>query len=146
MEQQLKDELKKAQLKRDEIKVSTLRLLISEINNARIQKGSELEENDIIAVVKREAKKRKEAIEAYTTGGNTDAAAKEEAELKILEAYLPEEMSEEELTQIVEDVINELGAKSISDMGRVIGGVMGKVEGRADGGRVSAIVRDKLQS
>lgn len=145
MESQLKEDLKQAQLSRDELKVSTLRLLISEIGNARIQKQTDLSNEDINLVIKREAKKRKEAIEAYLKAGNSEASAKEEAELKILEDYLPAEISDEELTKIVEESINNIGAKNISEMGRVMGEVMGRVSGKADGGRVSALVRIKLQ-
>lgn len=144
MEQKLKEELKAAQLSRDEVKVSTLRLLISEINNARIAKGQDLSNEDILGVVKREAKKRKESIEAFKNAGRVESAQKEEAELKILEAYLPPQPSTEELTKLVDTTINELGAKSPADMGRVIGMVMEKAGGAADGGEVSKLVKEKL--
>lgn len=144
MDNRLKEELKQAQLARDGIKVSTLRLLLSEINNLKIQKGKELEEADFIAVIKREAKKRKEAAEGFRKGGNEERASKEELELKILESYLPEEIDDRELTNIVMEVINELGAKNIQDMGKVMSAVMGKVGAFADGAKVSAIVKDKL--
>lgn len=144
MEQKIKDDLKQAQIDRDETKVSTLRLLISEITNSRIAKGSDLNDDEILVVLQREAKKRKEAIEGFRSGGREEAALKEEAELQILQNYLPEEMSTEELTKIVEDSINRLGAKEISDMGKVIGQVMSQVGARSDGARVSALVREKL--
>ena len=144
MEQKLKEELKQAQLSRDEIKVSTLRLLISEINNAKIAKGGDLSSEDLLAVVKREAKKRKESVEAFKNAGRVEAADKEAAELKILEAYLPAQLSTEELTKLVEDSINEVGATSVADMGKVIGLVMSKSGGAADGGSVSVLVKQKL--
>lgn len=146
MEEKIKDDLKQAQLSRDETKVSTLRLLLSEITNARIAKGDELTDDEILVVLKKEAKKRKEAIEGFRSGGREEAASKEEAELTILQSYLPEEMSTEELTKIVEDSINKVGAKEISDMGQVIGMVMGQVGAQADGARVSALVKEKLSS
>ena len=132
----LQDELKEAQLARNETKVSTLRLLLSEIHNAQIQKGQELSDEDIIGVVQREGKKRKEAAVAFRSGGREDQAQKEEAELLVLESYLPKQLSNEELTKIVEDTINELGVVSIQDMGKVIG--------QADGGEVSSLVKEKL--
>lgn len=144
MVDKIQTDLKQAQLARDEIKVSTLRLLLSEIKNAEIAKGSPLADADIISVIQKEAKKRKEAAVAFRNGGREDSAVKEEAELRILESYLPEQISTEELTKIVEESINEQGATSIQDMGKVIGAVMSKVKGQADGGTVSALVKEKL--
>lgn len=141
---QLQTDLKNAQLSRDEIKVSTLRLLLSEIKNAEISKGGILSDEDIIPIVQKEVKKRKEAAEAFRSGGREEAAGKEETELKILESYLPSQLSNEELTKLVEDTINEVGASSIADMGKVMGAVMGKTKGQADGGVVSALVKEKL--
>lgn len=137
-------DLKQAQLARDEVKVSTLRLLLSEIKNTEIAKGKPLEDQDITSVVQREVKKRKEAAEGFRKGDREESARKEEAELKVLEGYLPVQFSNEELTNIVETSINEVGATSISDMGKVMGVVMGKVKGRSDGGTASALVKEKL--
>lgn len=139
-------DLKQAQLARNEVKVSTLRLLLSEIHNAEIAKGALLSDEDIVAVVSREVKKRKEAAAGFRAGNREEQAQKEEAEGKILEDYLPAQLSNEELTKIVEDSINELGAKSLADMGKVMGVVMGKVKGQADGGLVSALVKEKLSN
>ncbi len=145
MENRLKSDLKQAQLARDEIKVSTLRLFLSEIKNKEIEKGEALVDGDIITVCQREIKKRKEAALAFRSGGREDAAAKEEAELKVLEEYLPAQMTTEELTKIVEGVITEMGAAGAADMGKVIGAVMGKTKGQTDGGTVSALVKGKLK-
>lgn len=146
---QIQESLKQAQLARDETKVSTLRLLLSEIKNTEIalrQSSGQatLSDDDVISVIQREAKKRREAAVGFRQGNREDQALKEESELKILENYLPAQMSDEELTKQVEESINELGAKSLSDMGRVMTAVMGKVVGKADGGRVSNIVKQKL--
>ncbi|MBI2086013.1 GatB/YqeY domain-containing protein [Candidatus Daviesbacteria bacterium] len=140
----IQSDLKQAQLARDEIKVSTLRLLLSEIKNAEIAKGNSLAQQDIISVIQKEVKKRKEAANAFRFGGREESAVKEESELKVLEQYLPAQISTEELTKIVEESINEQGATSIQDMGKVIGAVMGKVKGQTDGGAVSALVKEKL--
>lgn len=141
---QIQNDLKNAQLARDEVKVSALRLLISEIRNKEIEKGAVLSDEDIVSVVQKEAKKRKEAAEGFRKGAREDSALKEEAELKILEGYLPEQISTEELTKIVSEVITETGATTMADMGKVIGAVMGRVKGRAEGSAVSAIAKQKL--
>lgn len=141
---QLQQDLKNAQLARDEVKVSTLRLLLSEIKNFEIAKGAEPSDEDIISVVGREVKKRKEAALGFRSGNREQQALKEEAEGSILQNYLPAQLSTEELTKIVEESINELGATTIQDMGKVIGAVMGKVKGKTDGGAVSGIVKAKL--
>ncbi len=144
MEDKIKSDLKQAQLSRDEIKVSTLRLLLSEIKNKEIAQGNVLSDEDIISVVQREAKKRKEAIQAFRSDGREESAQKEEAEALVLEGYLPQQLSNGELTKIVEESINELGAAGMADMGKVIGMVMSKAKGKVDGSAVSAIAREKL--
>lgn len=143
----IQNDLKSAQLAKDELKVSTLRLLISEIKNSEIAKGPAdvgLSDQDIISIVQKEVKKRAEAAAGFRSGGREEQAQKEESELAVLKEYLPAQLSTEELTKIVDGVITEVGASGIQDMGRVIGLVMGKVSGQADGGRVSAIVKQKL--
>lgn len=141
---QLQADLKNAQLARDEVKVSTLRLLLSEAKNKEIEKGGSLSDEDIISLIQREVKKRKEAAAGFRSGGREDSAVKEEAEAKVLEAYLPAQMDVEELTKIVEDTINEMGASSLADLGKVMGAVMGKVKGQADGTIVSNLVKERL--
>lgn len=151
---QVQKDLKEAQLARNEIKVGTLRLLLSELNYARIAKGEDLTEQEFISVVQKELKKRKEAAEAFKGGGRAESAEKEETEGKILEVYLPSQLSDEELTKIVEEVISEAcqlalvtdsEKPSLQDMGRIIRLVMDKVRGQADGVRVSWLVKEKLK-
>lgn len=144
MVDKLQEDLKNAQLARDQVKVSTLRLLLSEIKNFEIAKGAKLSDEDVMSVVAREVKKRKEAVIGFRSGNREEQALKEEAEAAILQSYLPAQLSNEELTRIVEESINELGATTIQDMGKVIGVVMGKVKGKAEGSAVSAIVKEKL--
>ena len=146
MLKQIQEDLKQAQLAKDEVRVSTLRMLLSEIHNSEIQKGEELTEAEITSVIQREVKKRKEAAEGFRKGNREDQASAEEAELKILEAYLPAQLSNEELTEIVDQAITEIGATQISDMGRVISLVMSKAAGKVDGGRVSSLVKEKLSN
>lgn len=142
--EKLQEDLKQAQLARDEVKVSTLRLLLSEIKNTQIQKGSELSNADVVLVIQKEAKKRRESIESFKTGDREDLAQKEENELNILQTYLPSQLTQEELTKFIEDTITEIGATSLQDMGKVMSGVMSKVSGRADGDTVSQLVKQKL--
>jgi uncharacterized protein len=143
---QLQDDLKTAMLAKEEAKVSALRMLISAVRYTGNGRDQEFSDDQVISVVQKEIKKRKEAAEGFRAGGREEQAQKEEAEAGMLEKYLPAQLSDEELTKIVEDTINEVGAKSMQDMGRVIGTVMGKVGTGADGGRVSGMVREKLVS
>lgn len=141
---QIQSDLKNSLLAKDEVKVSTLRLLLAEIKNKEIAQGADLSDEEIISVIQREAKKRKEASVGFRSGGREDSAIKEEAELKVLESYLPNQLSEEALTKVIEEVINETGATGMADMGKAIGAVMGRVKGRADGGIVSSLVKERL--
>ncbi len=128
----------------DEIRLSTLRMLSSALNYEFIAKQHELSEEEELVVVRHEAKMRKDAIEAYEKAGANDRADKERKELAILEEYLPKQMSDEELSKMVDAAIAETGAKVISDMGKVIGAVMAKAKGQTDGARVSALAKEKL--
>ncbi len=127
----------------DEIRTSTLRLLLSALNYEKIDKQHELTEEEEQVVIRREAKKRKEAIEMYKKAGAEDRAAKEETELEILQKYLPPEMGEKELIKLVDEAISQIKPVSVADMGKVIGFVKGKAPG-ADGGKIAEIVKEKL--
>ena len=141
----IKDDLSQAMLARDELKTSTLRMLISSLDYTKIEKNTdELEDKDVILVIQKELKKRVEAAAGFKSGGRDEQAQKEEAEGEVLKKYLPEQISDEELTKLVEVTINEVGASNVSDMGKVMGAVLGKVEGRADSSRVAGLVRGKL--
>lgn len=144
MVDKIQADLKTAQLARDEVKVSTLRLLLSEIKNAEIAKGDKLSDQDTISIIGREVKKRKEAADGFRFGQREDQAQKEESEAVVLREYLPVQLTSEELTKMVEDTITEVKATSIQDMGKVIGAVMAKVAGQTDGATVSALVKEKL--
>ena len=146
--QELKEQLKQSMLAKDAEKTSILRMLISAIGYYEIDKGGagyEATEEDVEAVIQKQAKQRRDSIEQYKAGGRDDLAAKEQAELEVLEKYLPEQMSEEEITKLVEEAISQTGAASAQDMGKVMGALMPKTKGKADGAVVSRIVREKLQ-
>ena len=123
-------------------RVSALRLVTSELQKAH--KEGSANEADELAVLQRERKRRLEAAEAYREAGRDDLAEGEEREAAIIEAYLPQQLSDEELHAIVGDAVAETGASSPKEMGRVMSLVMPKVQGRADGKRVSALVKEKL--
>lgn len=147
MEDKIRQDLKAAMISKDEVRVGTLRLIISELTYAKVAKKVEvLSDEDVTAVIQKAVKQRKESIESFKNGGREDLASKEQAELDILQTYLPEQISDEELTKIVEEAITNTGASSMADMGKVIGIVMGKVGPKAEGARVSGLVREKLQS
>jgi uncharacterized protein YqeY len=145
----IKDEMQKkiagAMKAGDTIRLETLKMLSAALTNAEIEKKREkLTKDEELAVVKKEAKKRRDAIDAYEKAGARQRAEKEKKELEILENYLPEEMPDEELEKIVDGVIKIAGVSDVRDSGRVIGQVMGKVSGRVRGERVAAMVKDKL--
>lgn len=129
---------------RDEIRLSTLRMLSSALNYEKIAKQHDLSVDEEIVVVKKEAKKRLDAIEAYEKANALDRAEKERQELAILREFLPEEMGEEELAKILDDVFQEVNPQGMGDMGRVIGAVMGKAGNRADGKKVAEAVKARL--
>jgi uncharacterized protein YqeY len=127
----------------NEIRTSTLRLLLSALNYEKIDKQHDLNDEEELVVIRREAKKRKEAIEMYKKAGAEDRAAKEAEELSILQAYLPPEIGEEELTKLVDEAVAQIKPTGLQDMGKVIGFVKGKAPS-ADGGKIAEIVRGKL--
>ena len=126
---------------RDRDRVGTLRMLSSEVQKAVKEAGGDADE---AAVLQRERKRRLEAAEAYAEVGRDDLAASERREAEVVEEYLPQQLSDEELGAIVGDAVAESGAASSKEMGRVMSLVMPRVQGRADGARVSAAVRGKL--
>ncbi len=144
----LKDELasdmKSAMRSGDKLRLSTIRLLLSEFKNAEIAKGVELSDEEAVEIVQRQIKKRREAISQYRKGGREDLAEKEEAEADILERYLPEQLTDEEIISAIEEAISQTGAASKKEMGKVMGAVMSKIKGRADGARVSRLVSQLL--
>ncbi len=140
----LAEDLKEAMKSGDRLKTSVIRLLGSLIKNREIEKRGELDDQETIQAVVASCKLRKEAIEQYVKGGRNDLAAKEEAELKLLESYLPPPFSPEELRQKVDEAILASSAASLKDMGRVMALLMPEIAGRADGKVASQMVREAL--
>ncbi|MBP6964282.1 MAG: GatB/YqeY domain-containing protein [Armatimonadetes bacterium] len=140
MRERLSEDLKSAMKTGDTLRVSVIRLAMSEMRNTEISKGRALTEEESLEVFTREGKKRREAIEQYEKAGRADLSEKESAELRILEEYLPEQLEEAEITGIVQEVISELQAASKADKGRVMSALMPRFRGRADGKLVSQVV------
>jgi uncharacterized protein YqeY len=141
---QIQEELTKAMRERDAERRDTLRLILSSLQSAQKELQRELQEQEELQVLQRERKRRAEAAEAFRTGGAEDRAEQEERELAVIEEFMPEQLSEEELESIIDDVLAECGATSMRDLGRVMADVMPQVAGRADGSQVSQLVREKL--
>jgi uncharacterized protein YqeY len=141
---EIENELKDAMRERDDDRRDALRLILSSLRSAEKELQRPLSEDEELQVLQRERKRRVEAAEAFRAGGRDEQAEDEEYELEVLEEFMPEPLSEEELEEIVDDVIAEVGATSMSHFGRVMADVMPQVSGRADGSAVSQIVREKL--
>ena len=149
LKKKLQEELKQSMLARNVLKTSVLRMLLSALNYYEIQKGGagyEATDEDVLTVIQKEAKQRRDSIEEFKKANRMELVDKETKELEMLQAYLPQQMSEEEIKSLIKDSINQTGAKTIADMGKVMGILMPKVKGKADGGLVSKIVKESLTS
>jgi hypothetical protein len=141
---EIKEQLADAMRERDDARRDTLRLILSSLQGAEKELQRPLTEDEELQVLQRERKKRVEAADAFRNAGREEQADKEEAELDVLEEFMPEPLSEDELEEIVDNVIAEVGATSMREIGRVMADVMPQVAGRADGSAVSQLVREKL--
>jgi uncharacterized protein YqeY len=141
---EIENELKAARLARDDRRRDALALLLNALRSAQKELRRELSKGESLQVLQRERKKRAEAMEAYDAAGREEQADREEFELDVIEEFMPEPLSEDDLEEIVDNVIAEVGATSIRDLGRVMADVMPQVSGRADGSTVSQLVREKL--
>jgi uncharacterized protein YqeY len=142
--EQLESEVKEATLARDGARRDALRLILASLRSAEKELQRPLSNDEELQVLQRERKRRQEAAEAFRAGGRDAQADGEEAELAVLEEFMPEPISEDELERIVDDAIAENGATSLRDMGRVMADVMPQIAGRADGSAVGQLVREKL--
>ena len=140
----IEQDLKEARLARDDARRDALALLLSSLRSAEKDLQRALSDDEALQVLQRERKKRVEALEAYEAAGREEQAAREEFELDVIEEYMPDQLTEDEIDNIVDDVIAEVGATSLRDLGRVMADVMPQVSGRADGSVVSQLVREKL--
>ncbi len=142
--EKINSDLKEAMKAKDSVKVGTLRMVVSDIKYAKIEKMKEMDDGDIIAVIQKAIKSRKDSAEQYKNAQRPELAMKEEAEIAVLEVYLPEQMSSEEIEKIIRSVVRDIGATGAKDMGKVMQKLMPLVKGKADGKLVNEIVKKVL--
>lgn len=148
LQQQITADITTSMKARDKARTSALRMLLASMKNAAVAAGrgpqGELTDDEVIKLLQTETKRRREAAAAFRDAGREEQAAGEEAEAAIYEAYLPAQLSDDELSALVDDAVAEVGADNPSQMGQVMKAVMPKVAGRADGARVSGMVKERL--
>jgi uncharacterized protein len=144
LKKKLNDDLKEAMKSGMTVKRDTLRMLLATVKNTEIEKRGEIDNSDIITLVAKEIKKRNESIEAFKQGNREDLIAREQAEIDVLQGYMPQQMTQEEVSGIVRKIIGDVGASGPSDKGRVMKALMPEVKGKADGKMVSDIVDAEL--
>lgn len=142
--ERLAEDMKRAMRERAELRLSTIRMMRAEIVNKDKERGQEASEEEIVKLLQSMVRKREEAAEQYAKGGRADLAAKEREEIRILQEYLPEQLSDAELAREIEGAIAETGASSMKDMGRLMGVLTRRLAGRAAPARISEAVRQKL--
>jgi len=142
----IQDDVKNAMRSRERDQLAALRLVTAAIKQIEIDKRIELEDVQVLAVLDKMVKQRRESLEQYEKAGREDLAEKERFELSLIQTYLPEPLGEEELVALIQNAIMELGASSIRDMGQVMNALRGQVQGRADMKAVSQAVKDQLNS
>jgi len=146
LQEQVQEETKAAMRARDKARVGTLRMLSSALQDAEIAQGGDLSEADELAVVQKLIKQRRDAVEQYRAGGREEQAAAEETEVGVLQELLPASMSAEDVNEAIDAAITEVGAQSPQDMGKVMGLLKERLQGRADMGQVSQQVKERLAS
>ena len=144
LKQQISDDMKSAMRAKESERLATIRLLMAAIKQREVDERIELDDAAIVTVLDKMVKQRKDSIAAFTQANRMDLADKEAAEIKVLEAYLPQRMSADEITAAVKTIVAELGASGPGDMGKVMGAVKAKLAGKADMGLVSAAVKSAL--
>ncbi|MXX53103.1 MAG: GatB/YqeY domain-containing protein [Dehalococcoidia bacterium] len=146
MKTRLSDDMKQAMRNRDVLRRDVIRYLRSEVRNQEIRDQKELDDAGVIQVLSRQAQQRRDSIEVYRDADRQDLVEKEESELSVILSYLPQQMTSEEITDLVQQVVAEVGASGPADMGKVMGAIMPQVRGKAEGREVNAIVQQTLRS
>jgi uncharacterized protein YqeY len=146
LKQKLQSDLNEAIKSRNTVSAETIRMVLTAITNEEVagKEKRELSDAEVITVLTREAKKRREAAEAFENGGRADRAAAERAEGEVIAGYLPEQLTEDDIKKLIAETIAAVGATGPSDMGKVMGGLKAKVAGKADGALVSSLVKEAL--
>ena len=145
LKDQIQQDMKDAMRAKDKARLATIRLILAAIKQREVDERIELDDAQIIAVLDKMSKQRRESISQFEQAGRDDLIAQENAELEIIQPYLPEALSEDELTALIEAAMQATGASTIKDMGKVMGQLKPKIQGRADMGAVSALIKSRLQ-
>jgi uncharacterized protein YqeY len=146
LKQKLADDLKQALKADDRLRRSVIRLVIAAIKNAEIARQTALDDGDILAIIAKEARQRHESIEAFKEGNRQDLVAQEEAELAVLNEYLPQQLTRDEIIQAARRIIDEVGAQGPRDKGKVMPKLIAELKGKADGREINAVVTELLSS
>ena len=145
IQEQIQSHMTEAMRKKDALRLSVLRMMKSALKNKEVEKMKPLEENEAVAVLNTLVKQRKDSVDQFRQGGREELAQKEEAEIKIIQEYLPAAASEEDIRRAIDEAVQETGAASMKDMGRVMKAALGRLAGKtADGARVSQMVKERL--
>ena len=145
LKQKLTDDLKQAMRDRDKVRLSVIRLVMAAIKNAEIARQTTLDDGDILGIIAKEARQRRESVEAFRQGNRQDLVVQEEAELTLLQGYLPQQISREEIMTEARRVIEEVGAQGPGDKGKVMPKLISQLKGKADGREINAVVTELLQ-
>ena len=146
LKEKLNDDLKQAMRGGDKVRRSVIRLVLAAVQNAEIARQAALEDSDILGIIAKAARQHQESIEAFKQGKRQDLVAQEEAEMAILQGYLPQQMTRDEIIVEARRIIEEVGAQGPSDKGKVMPKLIAKLKGRADGREINAVVTELLTS
>nr|WP_277988518.1 MULTISPECIES: GatB/YqeY domain-containing protein [unclassified Enterococcus] len=142
----MNDDMKAAMKAKEKETLQVIRMIKSSIQNEQIKVGHDLTEDEELTVLSREMKQRRDSLQEFEQAGRDDLADKVKGEIVIVEKYMPEQLSDDEIRQLVQDAIAQTGASSVKEFGKVMGVIMPKVKGKADGNQVNAIVKELLQA
>ncbi|WP_417761224.1 GatB/YqeY domain-containing protein [Shewanella sp.] len=143
--EQLKGSVKQAMLAKDKVRLGTVRMALAAIKQIEVDTRETLDDTQVLAVLTKMVKQRRDAIEQYTAAGRDELAQAEAAEVEVIESFLPQPLTDAEITTLIDEAIATTGASSMADMGKVMGALKPKVQGKADMGAVSALIKAKLQ-
>ncbi len=140
----IKDDMKVAMRERDKDRLGTIRLIMAAMKQQEVDSRKELTDEDVLAILNKMVKQRRDSIDQYTKAGREELAAKEQAEIETIQDYLPEQLSQEDILALVDEAITATGAETMRDMGKIMGMLKPKLQGRADMGQVSGLIKSKL--
>lgn len=144
LKSQLTDDMKAAMRAKEKERLGVIRLVLAAIKQQEVDQRIELDDAAVLAVLDKMVKQRRESIRQYTDAGRNDLADQEQAEIEVIQTYLPQQLSDDEIAALVAEAISSTGAESVKDMGKVMGVIKPKAQGRADMGKVSALIKSKL--